>query len=323
MTRGLARRLGRCVPPGLAAPAVATWLASGLLAAGLLAALVAAPTQAQERARLEGPRRIWVARGSFLRGSTEADVEAAIAECRRRLPARLQRVCAPRIFQLESPQRTIVVSAYGIDRTEVTRDAWRRCMDAGACPPPRGPAPPGPAPGRHPVTGVTNHEAAAFCRFAGGRLPTEAEWERAARGPDGRSYPWGRLFNDRLANHGGLGGRAVLDGFRGTAPVGSFPGGASPHGLADMAGNVWEWVADRFDAGSYATGRAVDPRGPRSGGERLIRGGSHRVDGEQLRTAHRLPLAAGRAERDVGFRCAYAARPPGFGLGPGDTPLRR
>ena len=298
-------------------------VAAVMIACALGASAFTAPTTAQERALLEGPRRVWLARGRFLRGSTEADIEAALTECRRRLTPPMQRLCAPQLFALEAPQRAIVVSAYGIDRTEVTRDAWRRCMRAGECPPPRGAAPPDATEGRQPVTGVTSHEAAAFCRFAGGRLPTEAEWERAARGADARVYPWGRLFNDRLANHGGLGDRAALDGFRGTAPVGSFPAGASPSGLLDMAGNVWEWVADRFDSASYATGPSVDPRGPATGGDRLIRGGSYRVGAEQLRTAHRLPLAAGRAERDVGFRCAYDARPRGFGLGPETTPLSR
>ena len=266
---------------------------------------------------------MWLPRGAFLRGSTQTEVEAAVEDCRRRTSERLREICSPRIFGLEAPRRRIVVSAHGIDRTEVTWDSWRRCMRAGACPPPRIPAPAGPSPAAHPVTGVTSHEAAAFCRFAGGRLPTEAEWERAARGPDGRAYPWGRYFNDRLANHGGLEGRAALDGFRGSAPVGSFPGGASPHGLLDMAGNAWEWVADRFDPTSYARGPAVDPRGPATGGDRLIRGGSYRVDGDRLRTAHRLPFPASAHEPDIGFRCAYEARPASLLLAPGSSPLGR
>ena len=287
------------------------------------AGLLAAPTTAQVGQRLEGPRRVWLSGGAFLRGSTHAQVEAAIAECRRRSRPPLEEDCVPRLFGLEAPQRRIVVSAYGIDRTEVTRSAWSRCVRAGRCPPPRGAAPRGPRVPEHPVTGITSMEAAGFCRFAGGRLPTEAEWERAARGADGRAYPWGRLFNDRLANHGGVNGRAALDGYRFTAPVGTFPGGASPHGLLDMAGNAWEWVADRFAVGSYASGPAVDPRGAATGGDRLIRGGSFRYDGDRLRTAHRLPLPAGEQAADVGFRCAYDPPAPGFGLGAPATPLGR
>ncbi|MEM1416514.1 MAG: formylglycine-generating enzyme family protein [Myxococcota bacterium] len=271
------------------------------------------PARAETHLALEPPRRIWLARGSFVRGATDAAIDAAVDRCQRRSPRSRWGPCSRRVFGLEGPPRRIVVSAYGIDRTEVTQAAWDRCVRAGACVPSRTPAAaPGLAGPRLPVTGITSHEAAAFCRFAGGRLPTEAEWERAARGPGGRAYPWGELFNDRLANHGDGTGRGAIDGFSRAAPVGSFPQAASPHGLLDAAGNVWEWVADRYAEGSYARGPSVDPRGPATGGGQLIRGGSWRESAERLRVTHRVPIPAGDHLPDLGFRCAYDAPPAGW-----------
>lgn len=153
---------------------------------------------------------------------------------------------------------------------------------------------------RHPVVNVTWQEAAAMCGWLGGRLPTEAEWERAARGgEDGRIFWWGDTFDRRSVNAGGSG---AGDRWRTTAPVGSFPPNA--YGLYDMAGNVWEWTADWY-ARQYPKRPALDPAGPRSGTHRVIRGGSWDSSAARVRTSSRYGLPAGaRYNLYVGFRCA-------------------
>jgi formylglycine-generating enzyme required for sulfatase activity len=254
----------------------------------------------------------WIPDGSFLRGSDPEEIHVGQEICRRDLPTLFGiEVCEQSLyFQPELPQRRIRVSAYGIDRTEVTNGAYERCIRAGACSPPRtSPRDHRIALPEHPVAAVRFGEARAYCEFAGGRLPTEAEWERAARGSDDRIFPWGSEDNPGLANRGGaLSRTAAVDGFRYAAPVASFPDARSPFGLYDMAGNVWEWTQDRWDPQAYETSPQVDPTGPRTGGERVIRGGSWRTPAFQLRVTHRFFLGEEDDAPDVGFRCAYDAR---------------
>jgi serine/threonine protein kinase len=156
--------------------------------------------------------------------------------------------------------------------------------------------------GQHPVSGVTWADAEAYCNWRDGRLPTEAEWEYGARGPEGLLYPWGNRPQERLAN--------VNDQFPGTTPVGSFPDAASPFGLHDMAGNVWEWTADWYDPAAYQSGPVTNPAGPDTGSERVVRGGGFRLVDflglDEARASHRRPLAPGTAADDVGFRCALS-----------------
>lgn len=276
--------------------------------AALIGAAIMAVAASSTAQRVELSSRVWLESSWFLRGSNDTDLRVAVQLCRRDGSLREAEICTggimTQLLAAETPQRRIHVSAFGIDRTEVTRASWQRCVDAGRCPPPRiGDSATLLSDPQMPVTGVDYHEASDYCVFAGGRLPTETEWERAARGPDGRRFPWGWQYNDRMANHAGS-----IDAFRYLAPVGSFPQAASPHGLLDMAGNVWEWTSDHYDPMSYRTGLDVDPRGATSGGERVIRGGSWRSASYELRVSMRAPRAAGSSAPDLGLRCAYDPR---------------
>ena len=223
----------------------------------------------------------------------------------------------------ERPRRRITLAAFALDRTEVTVGAYKQCMAAGSCEKRELPASARDA--TLPVTGVSWHDAARYCAFAGKRLPTEAEWEKAARGPDGRRYPWGDAFSCARGNFGTYGGdgRCAEEGASG-APraVGSFPNGASPYGALDLAGNVWEWVADRYDAGYYRRAPARDPLGPPESSPplsaprpgqpeprdlRVLRGGGCCSIFGLPRAADRLALPADYRDVDVGFRCARGA----------------
>jgi formylglycine-generating enzyme required for sulfatase activity len=166
---------------------------------------------------------------------------------------------------------------------------------------------------RHPVVYVSSLEAIKFCQWLTTRerkkfrLPTEAEWEHAARGTDGRKYPWGN--HDRrgdLANFAdrntvfAWSDREIDDGFAESSPVGAFPAGASPFGLEDMAGNVWEWCLDYFE--SYRGAMKVNPRGATSGAKRVYRGGSWKSRFNSLRTTTRGSNVPNYSCNDLGFR---------------------
>ncbi len=188
----------------------------------------------------------------------------------------------------ERPLQKRTLGAFHIDRTEVTRAMFARCVAARRCPaPPLALA----TEGNLPVTNVSWHDARAYCAFAGGRLPSEAEWEKAARGTDGREYPWGDDLDCARSNWGNFDGEGPCAGKNPGRPVsvGQYPAGASPYGVLDLAGNVWEWVADTY---------AEDE------GRRVVRGGSCCSYFVEPRAANRNAWAPEYRDGDLGFRCA-------------------
>ena len=193
----------------------------------------------------------------------------------------------------EQPARTVYLDAFWIDRDEVSAAAWERFRLATGRPPSKHADDPVLHRPEFPVVGVSWSDARAYCRWAGKRLPTEAEWEKAARGTDGRRYPWGDRFDPRLAASEGSA----------PEPVGGRPGGESPYGARSMAGGVWEWTNDFWGEFYYREAPARNPLGPPSGFLRTIKGGSWREPPEFLRGATRFRLDAIVRWKTVGFRC--------------------
>jgi WD40 repeat protein/formylglycine-generating enzyme required for sulfatase activity len=200
-------------------------------------------------------------------------------------------------------KHTVYLDAYWIDRTEVTNAQYQKCVEAGACSAPRwrgGDKDQFNAPNQ-PVVCMSWQEAADFASWAGGRLPTEAEWEKAARGTDGRLYPWGNSAPDcSKANFG-------MCELEHTVAVGSYPAGASPYGVLDMAGNVWEWVSDWYDQGYYSRSSTQNPQGPDTGTYRGLRGGSYRTGDGNLRCATRYGYDPSYWPKEYGFRVVISA----------------
>jgi formylglycine-generating enzyme required for sulfatase activity len=203
----------------------------------------------------------------------------------------------------EQPRRTVVVDAFSIDADEVTRAEYGACVQAGACKPPTGSD--AGADAKRPITGVSWNDADTFCRWAHKRLPTEAEWERAARGTDGRIYPWGDTPDCARANFGNYDGEGRCPRNPGhPVDVGSYASDGGDGALHDLAGNVWEWVADWYDARYYAHAPSDNPRGPRHGERRVVRGGACCSMFGLPRASNRNAFPPDYRDDDLGFRCA-------------------
>ena len=198
------------------------------------------------------------------------------------------------------PAHQVYLDAFYIDTYEVTNALYQKfAQTTGRQAPPYWKDVKYNSPNQ-PVVGVTWDDAAAYCHWAHKRLPTEAEWEKAARGTDGRTYPWGNQWDKARANSAGGGpGRPT--------PVGSYEGGKSPYGVYDMAGNVWEWVADWYDVNYYQTSPNRNPRGPETGNTRVLRGGSWLIDNsDYFQCAYRSNYRPTFRYENYGFRCARA-----------------
>jgi formylglycine-generating enzyme required for sulfatase activity len=258
-----------------------------------------------------GTTMVLVPAGEFSMGG---DAATALASCQALCP---NCNCNLSNFTSEEPAHTVTLDAFYLDMFEVTHAQYRPCVEDGNCPEPVNPETGAvssqfldPAYDQHPVIYVTWAMADVFCRWRAARLPTEAEWEKAARGPEGRIFPWGNEFNGRLANYCdrncsfGWADAGYNDGYVGTSPVGTYPGGVSPYGIYDLAGNVWEWVADWFSETYYANSPLVNPTGPFSGSQRVTRGGAWYNGGALLRGANRGAQDPTIANSYTGFRCA-------------------
>lgn len=263
-----------------------------------IAAAEPAPTAAGPQAAPEvmhgkdGAPMVVIPAGSFTMGSNEG------------LPA-------------ERPEHVVTLNAYAIDRYEVSMRLYRKFLqEAQRDAPPTWDDEAAETVGDRPVVGVSWADASAYCTWAGKRLPTEAEWEKGARGTDGRRYPWGPMqpFVD-IANYnrgvwvseavtlvsvaGGVEGMSVRHGLK--------EGGRSPYGLHHMAGNAAEWVADWYDREYYAKSPDKNPAGPAKGEKRVIRGGSWSDLPVALRASARVSAEPDFQDRTIGFRCAMDA----------------
>jgi formylglycine-generating enzyme required for sulfatase activity len=243
------------------------------------------PSDAQEKetrvSALDGMTLVYVPAGEFIMGSSMYDRDLETNEV---------------------PLRKVTLDAFWISRTQVTNAMFARCAAAGAClysaSDKTNPRYKDPAYADHPVVYVSWQAAENYCAWSGGRLPTEAEWEKAARGTDGRKYPWG---NSAPAENSANTNNLVGD----TTPVGQYPAGASPYGALDMGGNVREWVWDWYDPYYYQYASGNNPAGPAGGDKKVLKGSSFSDSYRYARPANRLAHDPTSPGINRGFRCVY------------------
>jgi sulfatase modifying factor 1 len=203
----------------------------------------------------------------------------------------------------EYPLHPTTLSSFHIDRYETTQATYEACVTNGGCSEPSADAACNWDPTANadlPVVCVTFAQARAYCDWRGLRLPTEAEWERAARGTNMNLYPWGDSLPDCTRANSSECGEQLMD-------AGALPNGATADGLLDMAGNAGEWVSDWYNADYYGAARRQDPAGPSSGELRVIRGGMITLDSRYLRSSNRSADDPTQFRFSVGFRCAASA----------------
>jgi formylglycine-generating enzyme required for sulfatase activity len=202
----------------------------------------------------------------------------------------------------EKPVHHVYLNAFYMDKYEVTVGQYAKYLEVTDMDePPDWSIMNQPQHQKRPVVNVDWEDAVKFCKWAGKRLPTEAEWEKAARGTDGRIYPWGNEAPTRLhANYG----RKEWNNHLALVPVGSFEEGRSPYDIYDMAGNAWEWVSDWYDYDYYQNSPRRNPIGPTAGESKVVRGGSWLYVPDFLRSAHRFAAQPTNRYFGYGFRCA-------------------
>jgi formylglycine-generating enzyme required for sulfatase activity len=249
----------------------------------------------------DGMEMVYVPGGIFQMGSSDVQIDEALSLCRQ-YPDEYGK-CQTASFADESPQHAVALESFWIDRSEVTNTQYALCAASGECRESRLANHSAYNGADYPAAGIPWQDAIDYCAWAGGRLPTEAEWEYAARGPGGHLYPWGNEFDCAGGNFWDA-ASGCDDGYPEPAPTGSFPDGASWCGAFDMAGNVWEWVSDAY--GAYSDGTQSNPTGPLSGSDRILRGGSWGYHQPFVRTAYRYRVPPSADYLAVGFRCAVS-----------------
>ncbi len=250
----------------------------------------------------DGMVMVYVPGGTFQMGSTDAEVTAALDFCNQ-----TRGNCERSWFEDEQPVHTVTLDGFWLDQTEVINEQYAQCVASGVCKASTYADNANYNGNRQPVVGVDWHNATAYCQWAGAQLPTEAQREYAARGTEGRVYPWGNDFDGTKLNYCDKNctydwaDKAVDDGYQLTAPVGSFPADKSWAGALDLAGNVCEWTADRY--GAYSSGSQANPEGPATGDTRVVRGGSWGDDATVVRSTDRFGSTPTSMVGVVGFRC--------------------
>lgn len=249
---------------------------------------------------------VYVPAGTFVMGHTTTEMDRIIGQCQR-----WNENCEFAWFEDEVPAHEVTLDAFWLDQVEVTNRQYELCVAAGVCQPSAYRLATAFNDGDKPVVGVTWTDANNYCEWVGGKLPSEAQWEYAARSVERFEYPWGDFFDGRITNACDVNCEGydlwqdarVNDGFSWTAPAGSFPAGVSWAGAYDLAGNAWEWVDDWYDPDYYQFSSG-DGLGPMVGEERVMRGGAWTGNEFTLRSSHRWRGAPDEAYSYLGFRCA-------------------
>lgn len=263
-----------------------------------------------EESKAEITKMVLILAGSFWMGSDEQEAKEAWELCKKYYSA-----CPWEPFEAEMPKRKVYLDAFSIDEYEVTNAQYKQCVNSGNCKKPYDATWYDNASyANHPVVYVDWNQADAYCKWAAKRLPTEAEWEKAARGENGNIWPFGNKYVEKCNNWNYEGELASMMApmekkngniNRGTAPVGSFTECVSYYAVSDMTGNAGEWISDWYDAAYYKNSPEKNPKGPGNGQYKVQRGGSwggYRPD--SFRGAYRDKNYPAFRTKDIGFRCA-------------------
>ena len=262
--------------------------------------------------QIDGMVMVYVPAGVFQMGSSGGELDSALGICRK-----YSRECSQKRMDDELPAHQVALDSFWIDQVEVTNAQYKKCVTAGECEVPQ-------RSGSHtrteyygdrayddyPVIWVSWYQAEEYCTWAGARLPTEAEWEYAARGSEGRLFPWGNKDEGKRLNYCSAScgsewaDETQDDGYADTAPAGAYKNGASWCNALDLSGNVWEWVADWYSP--YPAESQASPTGPASGEHKVIRGGGWDDSWLDVRAAGRYGASPRDIYNSVGFRCAVS-----------------
>jgi iron(II)-dependent oxidoreductase len=204
----------------------------------------------------------------------------------------------------ENPAHKVYLDNYYIDKYEVSWGDYMKFVKEKGYPRPRYVDDPRFSGNNRPAMGITYEDAEAYAKWANKRLPTEAEWEKAARGEKERIYPWGNEFSPDKVNCA-----TDIDGYKTTAPVNAFPEGASPYGVFNMAGNVWEWCTDFYNATYYYVSPPRNPKGPKNEERHVLRGGSWNNSRFNTRTTGRWSYWPDLKRNYIGFRLVFSPEP--------------